>query len=186
MTNPVRYHEQTNGSFKPAGYHQPTSPAAKPRDDIRSLRFVPHSLNPLRVYPSPRSRYTKRLPYPDMDVILKPRIYQTGAVHPTPLRPRTPQLTPHKEYEDCWQLVNDCIPHVTIEKQPENPDSFSTYTYALHYTCVRYESTLSPPGQIMTEMLPLLMMRHRRIPRAKWRDRVSGSSGKHWIEQVRS
>jgi len=68
-----------------------------------------------------------------------------------------------QEYEDCWQLVNDCIPHISIEKQPENADSFR---------------------QIMTEMLPLLMMRHRRIPRAKWRDRVSGTNGKHWIEQV--
>ncbi|KAF8731148.1 hypothetical protein AX14_005087 [Amanita brunnescens Koide BX004] len=67
-----------------------------------------------------------------------------------------------QEYEDCWQLVHDCIPHITIEKQPENADSFR---------------------QIMTEMLPLLMMRHRRIPRAKWRDRLN-SSGKHWIEQI--
>ncbi|KAF8882834.1 hypothetical protein BD779DRAFT_1541712 [Infundibulicybe gibba] len=31
-------------------------------------------------------------------------------------------------------------------------------------------------------MLPLLMMRHRRIPRAKWRDCVT-PNGKHWIEQ---
>jgi hypothetical protein len=36
----------------------------------------------------------------------------------------------NQEYEDCWQLVHDCIPHITIEKQPENADSFSTYTYA--------------------------------------------------------
>jgi len=32
-------------------------------------------------------------------------------------------------------------------------------------------------------MLPLLMMRHRRIPRSKWRD-CETTSGKHWIEQV--
>jgi 4'-phosphopantetheinyl transferase len=31
-------------------------------------------------------------------------------------------------------------------------------------------------------MLPLLMMRHRRIPRSKWRDH-STPEGKHWIEQ---
>ena len=40
------------------------------------------------------------------------------------------------------------------------------------------------PGQMMKSMLPLLMMRHRRIPRAKWRDCVT-PAGKHWIEQVR-
>jgi 4'-phosphopantetheinyl transferase len=31
-------------------------------------------------------------------------------------------------------------------------------------------------------MMPLLMMRHRRVPRAMWRDRQT-SLGKHWIEQ---
>jgi len=36
--------------------------------------------------------------------------------------------------------------------------------------------------QLMTNMLPLLMMRHRRIPRAKWIDCVT-PNGKHWIEQ---
>ncbi|KAJ7711238.1 hypothetical protein B0H14DRAFT_3119297 [Mycena olivaceomarginata] len=35
----------------------------------------------------------------------------------------------------------------------------------------------------MTHMLPLLMMRHRRIPHAKWRDCIT-SNGKHWIEQA--
>ncbi|KAH9064400.1 hypothetical protein EDB87DRAFT_1598818 [Lactarius vividus] len=32
-------------------------------------------------------------------------------------------------------------------------------------------------------MMPLLMMRHRRIPRARWRDH-STHNGKHWIEQM--
>ena len=32
-------------------------------------------------------------------------------------------------------------------------------------------------------MLPLLMMRHRRIPRSRWKDRHT-ASGKHWIEQA--
>ncbi|KAI0045174.1 hypothetical protein FA95DRAFT_1561380 [Auriscalpium vulgare] len=32
-------------------------------------------------------------------------------------------------------------------------------------------------------MMPLLMMRHRRIPRARWRDHAT-PSGKHWIEQM--
>lgn len=37
-------------------------------------------------------------------------------------------------------------------------------------------------GQMIAYMLPLLMMRHRRIPRAKWRD-CSDANSKHWIEQ---
>ncbi|CAL1698465.1 unnamed protein product [Somion occarium] len=32
-------------------------------------------------------------------------------------------------------------------------------------------------------LMPLLMMRHRRIPRAKWRDNML-PNGKHWIEQA--
>uniref|UniRef100_A0A0W0EY43 holo-[acyl-carrier-protein] synthase n=1 Tax=Moniliophthora roreri TaxID=221103 RepID=A0A0W0EY43_MONRR len=32
-------------------------------------------------------------------------------------------------------------------------------------------------------MLPLLMMRHRRIPRSKWKDNIT-PNGKHWIEQL--
>lgn len=39
-------------------------------------------------------------------------------------------------------------------------------------------------GKILTAMLPLLMMRHRRISRTKWKD-CQTSNGKHWIEQVR-
>lgn len=35
----------------------------------------------------------------------------------------------------------------------------------------------------MAQMLPLLMMRHRRIPRAKWKD-CTNPQGKRWIEQV--
>jgi hypothetical protein len=36
----------------------------------------------------------------------------------------------------------------------------------------------------MTQLLPVLMMRHRRVPRAKWQDHVT-PTGKHWIEHVR-
>ena len=36
----------------------------------------------------------------------------------------------------------------------------------------------------MTQLLPLLMMRHRRVPRAKWVDHIT-PNGKHWIEHVR-
>jgi 4'-phosphopantetheinyl transferase len=68
----------------------------------------------------------------------------------------------HKaEYDLCYNLVKECAPHTAIPYAPTNVDSFR---------------------QIMTAMLPLLMMRHRRISRAKWRDCVT-STGKHWIEQ---
>jgi len=40
-------------------------------------------------------------------------------------------------------------------------------------------------GQIMTVMLPLLMMRHWWISCVKWWDSVT-STGKHWIKQVSS
>jgi 4'-phosphopantetheinyl transferase len=58
-----------------------------------------------------------------------------------------------------------------------------------HSVSVAFSTALSTKlvhhvaGQIMTAMLPLLMMRHRRISRAKWRDYVT-STGKHWIERV--
>jgi hypothetical protein len=39
-------------------------------------------------------------------------------------------------------------------------------------------------GSLMTQLLPLLMMRHRRVPRAKWVDHIT-PTGKHWIEHVR-
>ena len=66
-----------------------------------------------------------------------------------------------------------------------------TRTLANHY--VRPPVSLIAPenfdilnlaGQIISQMMPLLMMRHRRIPRARWRDH-STHNGKHWIEQVR-
>ncbi|KAJ7851846.1 hypothetical protein B0H14DRAFT_819446 [Mycena olivaceomarginata] len=67
-----------------------------------------------------------------------------------------------EEYNACHKVVEDCVPHIKIPHDPPNPDSFR---------------------QIMTQMLPLLMMRHRRIPRAKWRD-CATPNGKHWIEQA--
>ncbi|EDR09468.1 uncharacterized protein LACBIDRAFT_293947 [Laccaria bicolor S238N-H82] len=67
-----------------------------------------------------------------------------------------------QEYDACHQVVIECLPHLTISYDPNNPDSFR---------------------KLMLGMLPLLMMRHRRIPRAKWTDKVS-SAGKHWIEQT--
>jgi len=67
-----------------------------------------------------------------------------------------------EEYNACHKVVDDCVEHVKIPYDPPNPDSFR---------------------QVMTHMLPLLMMRHRRIPRAKWRDCIT-PNGKHWIEQT--
>ncbi|KAF7361168.1 hypothetical protein MSAN_01148700 [Mycena sanguinolenta] len=67
-----------------------------------------------------------------------------------------------EEYDSCHKVVEECVPHLKIPYDPPNADSFR---------------------QIMTQMLPLLMMRHRRIPRAKWRDCIT-PNGKHWIEQT--
>ncbi|KAJ6529025.1 hypothetical protein DFH09DRAFT_156247 [Mycena vulgaris] len=67
-----------------------------------------------------------------------------------------------EEYNACHKVVDDCVQHIKIPYDPPNADSFR---------------------QVMTHMLPLLMMRHRRIPRAKWRDCIT-ANGKHWIEQT--
>ncbi|KAJ7883665.1 hypothetical protein B0H14DRAFT_3857258 [Mycena olivaceomarginata] len=66
-----------------------------------------------------------------------------------------------EEYDACHKVVDDCVQHIKIPYDPPNADTFR---------------------QVMTHMLPLLMMRHRRIPCAKWRDCIT-SNGKHWIEQ---
>ncbi|KAF7343903.1 hypothetical protein MVEN_01679000 [Mycena venus] len=67
-----------------------------------------------------------------------------------------------EEYDACYKVIGECVQHIKIPYDPPNPDSFR---------------------QIMTHLLPLLMMRHRRIQRAKWRDCVT-PNGKHWIEQA--
>jgi len=36
----------------------------------------------------------------------------------------------------------------------------------------------------MTQLLPVLMMRHRRVPRSRWKDHQT-PAGKHWIDVVR-
>lgn len=65
------------------------------------------------------------------------------------------------EYEKCYDLVKECVPHAKIPHDNTSIESFR---------------------QTICEMLPLLMMRHRRISRVKWKDCVT-SNGKHWIEQ---
>ncbi|KAJ7678578.1 hypothetical protein B0H14DRAFT_3683013 [Mycena olivaceomarginata] len=71
-----------------------------------------------------------------------------------------------EEYDACHKVVDDCVQHIKIPYDPPQRG---------HFPCVH--------RQIMTHMLPLLMMRHRRIPRAKWRDCIT-PNGKHWIEQT--
>ncbi|KAF8651042.1 hypothetical protein AX16_004905 [Volvariella volvacea WC 439] len=67
------------------------------------------------------------------------------------------------EYDACYRLVKECVPHAShINYKYDDANSFR---------------------ELITYMLPLLMMRHRRIPRAKWRDQVT-SNGKRWIEQT--
>jgi len=68
-----------------------------------------------------------------------------------------------EEYEKCYELIHNTVPHA--KNIPSNPNSGESLR------------------QIISQMMPLLMMRHRRIPRARWRDH-SALNGKHWIEQM--
>ncbi|KAJ7603202.1 hypothetical protein DFH06DRAFT_1114725 [Mycena polygramma] len=67
-----------------------------------------------------------------------------------------------EEYDACYKVVKDCVPHVKIAYDPRNAETFR---------------------QIMTQLLPLLMMCHRRVLRAEWHDHVT-PNGKHWIETL--
>jgi|ERR1700722_6574278 len=87
-----------------------------------------------------------------------------------------------EEYDACFDLVKECVHYATFQHNPPDPDSFRESTSHRHDPLLNNCPSL---GQLMTHMLPLLMMRHRRIPRAKWRDCMT-SNGKHWIEQVRN
>ncbi|KAN0136564.1 hypothetical protein V8E53_005611 [Lactarius tabidus] len=68
-----------------------------------------------------------------------------------------------EEYEKCYELIHNTVPHA--KNIPSNPSSGESLR------------------QIIAQMMPLLMMRHRRIPRARWRDHNT-HNGKHWIEQM--
>ncbi|KAI0791099.1 hypothetical protein C8Q75DRAFT_716422 [Abortiporus biennis] len=70
------------------------------------------------------------------------------------------EMTPD-EYDRCYRTMQTCVPHANVEYAPQSIDS-----------CAK----------MVSYMLPLLMMRHRRIPRSKWRDNIT-SHGKRWIEQ---
>jgi len=66
-----------------------------------------------------------------------------------------------EEYETCYRVLQQCVPHARVQYVPTSKDN---------------------NRQVVAHMLPLLMMRHRRIPRSKWRDQTT-PTGKHWIEQ---
>jgi len=66
-----------------------------------------------------------------------------------------------EEYKSGYDLVKDCVPHANVPYDPASPDSLR---------------------QLFAHMLPLLMMRHRRISRRRWHDHQT-PNGKHWIEQ---
>ncbi|KAH7913621.1 hypothetical protein BJ138DRAFT_1081171 [Hygrophoropsis aurantiaca] len=65
------------------------------------------------------------------------------------------------EYDTCYHLVRECAPYANIPYSPTSIESFR---------------------KIISQMLPLLMMRHRRISRSKWKH--FEANGKHWIEQA--
>ncbi|KAG6809733.1 hypothetical protein H0H92_014957 [Tricholoma furcatifolium] len=67
-----------------------------------------------------------------------------------------------EEYDACYAVCKTCVEHTKVTYNPRDSDTFRL---------------------MMTLMLPLLMMRHRRIPRAKWKDDCT-ANGKRWIEQA--
>ncbi|KAK0489152.1 hypothetical protein IW261DRAFT_1414547 [Armillaria novae-zelandiae] len=68
-----------------------------------------------------------------------------------------------EEYEACYTFLKDYTDHVDLG--PHNAEDADSFRH------------------LITQLLPVLMMRHRRIPRSKWRDQVT-QNGKHWIEQL--
>ncbi|KAI0077014.1 hypothetical protein K474DRAFT_1174996 [Panus rudis PR-1116 ss-1] len=67
-----------------------------------------------------------------------------------------------EEYEKVYQTVQICVPHAQILYEPGSKEM---------------------AVKSMAYLMPLLMMRHRRIPRSKWRDSAL-PNGKRWIEQA--
>ncbi|KAH9940855.1 uncharacterized protein BXZ73DRAFT_88556 [Epithele typhae] len=66
------------------------------------------------------------------------------------------------EYERCFKVLRECVTHAPIRHDPDDPET---------------------TRQIVAFLLPLLMMRHRRVPRSRWKDNMT-AVGKHWIEQI--
>ncbi|KAG9308659.1 hypothetical protein JVU11DRAFT_11614 [Chiua virens] len=85
-----------------------------------------------------------------------------------------------EEYDKCYHLVRECSPHARIQYDCTSYRIFSCVWFI--FRVLSPLLTLVHPGQVLSQMLPLLMMRHRRISRTKWKD-CETSNGKHWIEQ---
>ncbi|KAH9852643.1 hypothetical protein C2E23DRAFT_824662 [Lenzites betulinus] len=66
-----------------------------------------------------------------------------------------------EEYAKCHAVLRECVPHAPVRNSPTEPETMR---------------------QMVAFLLPLLMMRHRRVPRARWQDKMT-TLGKHWIEQ---
>ena len=77
-----------------------------------------------------------------------------------------------QEYETAFQLIRLCFPNERIEHDPTNPDWFRLSLRTIYLTFFWL-------GQLMTSLLPVLMMRHRRVPRLKRVDHIT-PTGKHW------
>lgn len=93
---------------------------------------------------------------------------------------RIDNLDRMKEYDACHKVVSTCVEHVKVPYNPRDSDSFRESFNIMECVITLNRQSI---GQLITLMLPLLMMRHRRIPRSKWKD-CSTASGKRWIEQV--
>ncbi|KAH8092158.1 hypothetical protein BXZ70DRAFT_1039821 [Cristinia sonorae] len=65
-----------------------------------------------------------------------------------------------EEYDQCYNTMRTCVSHASVTYQPGSRDSVL---------------------KIISYLMPLVMMRHRRVSRHRWRDQVT-ENGKHWIE----
>ncbi|KAI0358025.1 hypothetical protein OH77DRAFT_1502585 [Trametes cingulata] len=57
-----------------------------------------------------------------------------------------------EEYAKCHAVLRECVPHAPVRNSPTEPETMR---------------------QMVAFLLPLLMMRHRRVPRARWRDNIT-------------
>ena len=101
--------------------------------------------------------------------------------------PFTILLTLLQEYDIIYRLQQVAFPNDKQEYKQNNADSFREDFFFLVGFSSCHSIVFRTPivaGNLMTQLLPLLMMRHRRVPRAKWVDHIT-PNGKHWIEHVR-
>ena len=137
------------------------------------------------------------VPHTGLDALAQSRCHDRGVccmrvcVSPTaPQRRGFPELGSRsllptfsvQEYDKCYNLIRECSPHARITYECTSIESFRESICPLVHV-IPLLTQLRTPGQIISQMLPLLMMRHRRISRTKWKD-CETPNGKHWIEQV--